>query len=107
MRPAIRAICQTVAEYYGFAEADDILARDRHKSVCEARSVAIWLARRKYGLSFPELGREFGLDHSTCRSSVIRVDKAVGLMRVTADDLAGDLLRVESGYQGLDASRLN
>jgi len=107
MRPPIRAICQTVAEYYGWSSADEILRRGRSKSVCEARHVAIWLARRKFGLSYPELGREFGLDHTTCMNSVQRVEKAEGLLRVTADELAGDVLTRPLAFVGLEAARLN
>ncbi len=107
MRPAIRAICQTVAEHYGWDSADDILAKDRHKTVWEARSIAIWLARRKYGLSYPELGREFGLDHTTCINSVKRVEKAEGLLRVTADELAGDVLTRPLAFVASESARLN
>ncbi len=107
MRPPIRAICQTVAEYYGWSSADDILRRDRSKSVCEARHVAIWLARRKFGLSYPELGREFGRDHTTCLSAVKRIDEAAGLLRATADDLAGVALYEAPVSQAFDVSRLN
>ncbi len=105
MRPPIREICATVAAHYGL-EADALLARDRHKSVWEARSIAIWLARRKYGLSYPELGREFGLDHTSCINSVQRVEKAGGLLRITADGLAGRVLGSVLVYQA-DAARMN
>jgi len=107
MRPAIRAICQIVAEHYGWNSADEILTRSRHKSVWEARSIAIWLSRRKYGLSYPELGREFRLDHTTCINSVQRVDKSGGLMRVTADELDGHLRSATVTYPASDASSLN
>lgn len=107
MRPAIRAICEQVAGYYGFAGADDILVRDKHKSIWEARSVAMWLARRKFGLSYPELGREFGMDHSTCMNSVRRIDQAAGLLRATADDLAGVALDKAPVSPAFDVSRLN
>lgn len=107
MRPAIRAICQEVAEHYGFSSADDILVKDRHKSVCEARHVAVWLARRKYGLSYPELGREFGLDHTTCRNSVQRVEAAGGLLRDSAQRLEVDLVARSAAYAPSSSARLN
>ncbi len=108
MRPAIRAICQTVAECYGFYSADEILVRDKHKSICEARSVAMWLARRKFGLSYPELGREFAMDHTTCMNAVRRVENAGGLLRVTADGLAGEVLDAPPVRKPVvDIARLN
>lgn len=107
MRAPIRAVCQVVAEYFGWNDAEDILVRDRHKSVWEARSVAMWLVRRKYGLSYPELGREFAMDHTTCMNSVKRVEKALGLLRVTADNLADDVLGAVLVYPASESARLN
>lgn len=93
MRPTTRAICNGVAEYFGIT-TEELLGRDRSKSFCEARSIAMWLVRRRFGLSYPELGREFKRDHTTCISSVRRVERARpdGLLRATADNLAADLL---------------
>jgi len=53
----------------------DLVRKDRHKRVALFRHVAAWLMREAFGLSFPELGREFGnRDHTTMMNSVRNVD---------------------------------
>lgn len=84
MRPAIQAICEEVSSHFGYVTLDDITSRSRTKSVAEARAVAMWLAREKLGLSYPELGREFGRDHTSCITAVRKVCAAKGMLRLTA-----------------------
>lgn len=84
MRPALTAIVEQVATHYGYVTVDDILSRDRHKSIAEARQLAIWLVRTKLGMSYPEIGREFKLDHTTCMHAVARVERATGMLLVSA-----------------------
>src|SRR5262245_3431919 len=65
-----------------------VLSKDRHKSVAQARHVCAWLLRYATGMSFPELGRNFGnRDHTTMMSSVKRIDELrerdLALVRVT------------------------
>jgi chromosomal replication initiator protein len=50
-----------------------VLGRDRHRTVAEARQVAMWLVRELGGRSYPELGRIFQRDHTTAISAVRRV----------------------------------
>jgi chromosomal replication initiation ATPase DnaA len=37
----------------------------------------MWMVRRAFGYSYPELGRIFGRDHSTCIVAVRKVDRAI------------------------------
>lgn len=92
MRPAIREISEQVCAHFGYVTVDDVLSRDRHKSVAEARALAIWLARTKLGLSYPELGREFGLDHTTCMSACRKVERATGMLLTSARLLSMQVL---------------
>ena len=54
----------------------ELLSKDRHKSVAFARQVAMYLCRQRLKCSFPELGRAFGnRDHTTVMSAVRRVEE--------------------------------
>lgn len=88
MRPSIRVICETVGNYYEVT-LDEILSVDRHKSIVEARQIAMWITRKTQALSYPEIGREFGRDHSTVMSAIRRVDRASGTMLETVRRLYG------------------
>lgn len=59
--------------------SNDMLSKDRHKSVAFARQVAMYLCRQRLRSSFPELGRAFGdRDHTTVMSAVRRVESLRG-----------------------------
>jgi chromosomal replication initiation ATPase DnaA len=49
-----------------------LIGRDRHQTVSLARHVAAYLFRCD-GLSYPEIGREMGRDHTSAMSSVKRI----------------------------------
>lgn len=84
-------IIDFVCAHYGVTP-DELMARDRHKSVVEARQIAIWLCRRRLRMSFPELGRAFGnRDHTTCMSACHRIDKAQGILYELSRDLEARL----------------
>ena len=68
----VEFIQQIVAEYHSVTVAE-MLARDRRRAVIVPRMVAIYLCRNLLGMSLPEIGRRFGLDHSTVMHSVAKV----------------------------------
>lgn len=54
---------------------NDLLSKDRHKSIAFARHVAMYLCKQRLKCSFPELGRAFGnRDHTTVMSAVRKVE---------------------------------
>jgi len=55
----------------------DLFGRSKAKSILEARLCAYYVARRCTRLSYPELGRAFGRDHSTVLSAVQRMGALV------------------------------
>ena len=65
----IARIIMATAEAFGI-DACDLLGRDRSKSRKEARLVAYLVARRCTRLSFPELGRAFGKNHTSVHAGV-------------------------------------
>ncbi|HEX9296473.1 MAG TPA: helix-turn-helix domain-containing protein, partial [Polyangiaceae bacterium] len=55
--------------------SNDLLSKDRHKSVAFARHVAMYLCKSRLKCSFPELGRAFGnRDHTTVMSAVRKIE---------------------------------
>ena len=69
-RPSIRKIVATTAKHYGLP-VTDLLGPSRHKNVANARSTAIYLARRLTGKSLVEIGTFFGgRDHTTVLHSI-------------------------------------
>lgn len=51
----------------------DVKGPSREKQIARARQAAMYLSRQLIKLSFPEIGRRFGRDHSTVMTAVKRV----------------------------------
>jgi len=66
--PVARIVAAT-AEAFGL-DPSDLLGKDRSKSVKEGRQAAYLVARRCTRLSYPELGRAFGKNHTTVLAGV-------------------------------------
>jgi chromosomal replication initiator protein len=65
-----RAVC-----HHFKLRSNDLLSKDRHKSIAFARHVAMYLCKQRLKCSFPELGRAFGgRDHTTVMSAVRKVE---------------------------------
>ncbi len=58
-----------------FLDVADIVGRDRHQSVNEARQLTMWLVRRCCRLSYPQLGTLFGRDHTTVLAGVNAIER--------------------------------
>ena len=64
----------TVAAFFGISPAD-LHSTRRTKTVCAARTIAMFLARRHTRMSFPEIGRAMGKNHSSVILAVQRMEK--------------------------------
>ena len=62
-------VLRVVAHAYALT-VDDITGKDKHKNLAEARLVAYWLLRTRTKLSFPEIGRVLGKNHTSVMSGV-------------------------------------
>lgn len=61
----IAQVVVAVCEYYGLTP-EHLAAKGREGETVRARQVAMFLARRMTGRSYPEIGRQMGgFDHST------------------------------------------
>ncbi len=75
---SVESIQQTVADFFHVRTAD-INGRRRHKTLVRPRQVAMYLARKHTGASFPDLGHRFGnKDHTTVMSACKRVETMKG-----------------------------
>ena len=83
----VRAVC-----HHFNLRSSDLLGKDRHRSIAQARHVAIYLCRQRLKCSYPELGRHFGhRDHT----SVMHAVKKVEALKATDADLRGHLDAIE------------
>lgn len=62
--PAMRDIISRVCSYYGMTREQLLLPR-RIAGLVWRRSIAMYFCRRVTKRSYPEIGREFGMDHTT------------------------------------------
>lgn len=77
-----REILGSVARGFNL-RAEDILGARRRPDLVLARQVAMYLCRRKLGLSYPELGRAFGgRDHSTVIHAVKKIRRLLDTDKV-------------------------
>jgi len=49
---------------------DDLLSKRRYKNIVEARQVAMYVIHKRLSCTLNEIGRVFGLDHSTVLYSI-------------------------------------
>ena len=66
----------TVATFFGITPAD-LHSTRRTKTVSVARMVAMFLARRHTHMSYPEIGRAMGKNHSTVVLAVQRLERSL------------------------------
>jgi chromosomal replication initiator protein len=74
--PTPNLIIGQVCKFYN---VDDVELRGskKHKGIAEPRQVAMYLVRKLTNLSLPDIGREFGKDHSTVLYNIRKVETAL------------------------------
>ena len=73
--PGCREILSDVAKSLNL-KTEDVLGGKRRPDLVLARQIAMYVCRKKLGLSYPELGRAFGgRDHSTVIHSIKKINK--------------------------------
>jgi len=61
----------------------------RNRRIADARAVAFWIARKHTSLSFPQIGRGYGRDHTTVLGSLRRTDEHLA-------EYAADIAAIEA-----------
>lgn len=54
-----------------------MMSRERRQVVADARAFCMYVVRKRYGLSYPDIGEMFDRDHSTVLLAVRNVEWAV------------------------------
>jgi chromosomal replication initiator protein len=75
---SIESIQKEVANFFGI-KIQDLKSEKKLKNIALPRQVAMYLARRYTGASFPEIGEKFGgKDHSTVIHAVRKIEAMIG-----------------------------
>ena len=75
---SIESIQKEVASYFGL-RVQDLKSDRKQKNIALPRQIAMFLARRYTGASYPEIGEKFGgKDHSTVIHAVKKIEKNMG-----------------------------
>ncbi len=74
--PTPALIISEVSRFYSFEEAT-IRGSQKSRGIAEARQTAMYLCRKLTNLSLPDIGKEFGRDHSTVLHSIRKVETAL------------------------------
>lgn len=64
MRWKTDRVISYVAGRYGM-RSDELLERTNRPAICRPRQAAMYLCHTRLGMSMPEIGRRFGLHHTT------------------------------------------
>ncbi len=71
--PTPNLIISQVCKFYNLEESV-LRGTQKSKGIAEARQVAMYLIRQLTNLSLPDIGQEFGKDHSTVLYNVRKID---------------------------------
>ena len=74
--PTPSLIISQVCKFYSMDESV-IRGTLKNKGTTEARQIAIYLTRKLTNLSLPDIGKEFGRDHSTVLYAIRKVEVAL------------------------------
>ena len=72
--PTPNVIIAETARYFSVSE-EALRGQSRQKNTATARQVAMYLVRKLTNLSLPDIGKEFGRDHSTVIHSLKKVEQ--------------------------------
>lgn len=73
-----KRIIDKTCKFYNISK-DDILSKSRTKDINHARQVACYLMKYEIKMSFPQIGKIFGRDHTTIMNAVSKIEKGLKL----------------------------
>ena len=74
--PTPALIISQVAKFYNVDEVE-LRGNKKHKGIAEPRQVAMYLVRKLTNLSLPDIGSQFGKDHSTALYNIRKIEVAL------------------------------
>ena len=88
--PTPNVIIAETARYFSVSE-EALRGQSRQKNTATARQVAMYLVRKLTNLSLPDIGKEFGRDHSTVIHSLKKVEQQLAAGTGTLADNIRDI----------------
>lgn len=88
--PTPALIISEVSRFYSVEESV-LRGTLKNKGTAEARQIAMYLIRKLTNLSLPDIGREFGRDHSTVIHSIKKVEAILANPNATLHDNIRDI----------------
>ncbi len=89
--PTPELIIREVSRFYNINEAT-IKSTQKNKGTAEARQVAMYLIRSMTNLSFPDVGAQFGRDHTTAMYSVQKISSLLSASDSHMSDTIRDIM---------------
>ncbi|MGN0979652.1 MAG: chromosomal replication initiator protein DnaA [Candidatus Avoscillospira sp.] len=89
--PTPSLIISEVGRFYSIDEST-LRGTLKNKGTAEARQIAMYLIRKMTNLSLPDIGREFGRDHSTVIHSIRKVETALSDSKNPLNDTIRDIM---------------
>ena len=75
---SVEDVQRAAAEYFGIG-LRDLRSERRHRAIALPRMVAMFVAREKLKLSYPDIGMRFGgKDHTTVMAACRKIDSLLG-----------------------------
>jgi chromosomal replication initiator protein len=69
-------VLQSVCVYFDL-KRDDLIGPNRQRKVAAPRHMAMYLVRKLIGLSYPEIGQQFGRDHTSVMHGVRKIESSI------------------------------
>jgi len=88
--PTPSLIISEVCSFFGIEE-NVLRGTLKDKKTTDARQIAMYLIRKMTNLSFPDIGKEFGKDHTTVMHACKRVEAKLASMSKTIADIQANI----------------
>ena len=88
--PTPSLIISEVCRFYSIEE-NVLRGTLKDKTTAEARQVAMYLIRNMTNLSYPDIGKEFGKDHTTVMHANKRVEAKLDTMSKAINDIKANI----------------
>jgi chromosomal replication initiator protein len=93
--PTPALVISQVCKYYSIEE-NVLRGTLKKKNVAEARQVAMYLIRTLTNLSLPDIGKEFGRDHTTVLYAIRRIEAA---LKAKEDPITGSVKDIKANIE--------
>ena len=94
---SIAEIQQMTADYYGL-KLSDLKSTRRERKIARPRQLAMYLAKNMTTLSLPDIGAQFGRDHTTVIHAVRTIEDLLLRDTQLATDKDNIMMRIKEGF---------